>query len=93
MLEQCADFMVGPIILGHCGLWKAMEQSRGSGDVLACPSKVRKGFIVSDDPSVYVTDHGACVPTISVAFDLLIDLHVLPNKLLSSFIYFPLSDS
>ena len=37
--------------------------------------------------------HGACVPTISAALDLLVDLHVLPNKLLSGFVYFPLSGS
>ena len=70
-----------------------MEQTRCGNDVLACPSKVRKGFIVGDDPSIYVTGHSACVPTISVAFDLLIDLHVLPNKLLSGFIYLPLLGS
>ena len=70
-----------------------MEQSRCGGDVLACPSDVGKGFIIGDDPSVYVTGHGACVPAISVAFDLLIDLHVLLNKLLSGFVYLPLLGS
>ena len=81
------------MILGRCGLWKAMEQSHCSGNVLACPSKVRKGFIVDNDPSVYVVGHGACVPTISAAPDLLIDLHILLNKLLKGFIYFPLLGS
>ena len=64
-----------------------MKQGRCDGDVLACPSEARKGFIVSDDPSVYVTGHGVCAPTVSTTFDLLIDLHVLLNKLLSGFVY------
>ena len=70
-----------------------MEQGRCGGDVLACPSEVRKGFIVGNDPSVYVMGHGTCAPTVSMAFDLLIDLRVLPNKLLSSFVYLPLLGS
>ena len=75
---------MGPTILGRCGLWKAMEQGRCGGDVLACLSKVRKGFIIGDDPLVYVMGHGACAPIVSVAFDLLINRHVLPNKLFSA---------
>ena len=67
-----------------------MEQGYGDGDVLAYPSKVRKGFIIGDDPSVYVVGHGACVATVSVAFDLPIDQRVFPNELLSSFIDLPL---
>ena len=86
-------FLVDPAILGRCGLRKAMKQGRGGGDVLARPSEVRKGFTIGDDPSVHVTGHGACVPTISVAFDLLIDFHVLPYKLLPDFIYFLLLGS
>ena len=66
-----------------------MEQGRCGGDVLACPSEVRKGFTVGDDPSVYIMGHDACAPTVAVTFDLLIDLRVLPNKLLSSFVYLP----
>jgi len=81
------------MILGRCGLWKAMEQGHCGGDILACPSEVRKGFIIGDDPSVYITSHGACAPTVSTTFDLLIDLHVLLNKLLSGFVYLPLSSS
>ena len=92
-LKQRVNFVVGPMILGRCGLWKAMEQSHCGGDVVACSSKVRKGFIVGDDPLVHVTGHGACAPTVSTAFDLPIDLHVLPNKLLSGFIYLLLSGS
>ena len=70
-----------------------MEQGYGDGDVLAYPSKVRKGFIIGDDPSVYVTGHGACAPTISAAFDLPIDLRLFPHKLLSGFIDLPLLGS
>ena len=81
------------MILGCCGLWMAMEQSYHGSNVLACSSKVRKGFIIGDDPSVYVTGHGMYAPTVSAAFDHLIDLRVLPNKLLSSFVYLPLLGS
>ena len=70
-----------------------MEQGRCGSDVLACPNDVRKGFIVGDDPSVHVMGHGACAPTVSVAFDLSIDLRVFPQKLLSGFIDLPLSGS
>ena len=80
---------MGLAILGRCGLWKAMEQGRCSGDVLAHPSEVRKGFIIGDDPSVYVAGHDARVPTISVAFDLPIHQRVFPNKLLSGLIDLP----
>ena len=86
MLKQRANFAVGPTILGHCGLWKGMEQGHCGGDVLACPSEVRKGFIIGDDPLIYVMGHGACVSTVSTAFDLPIDQRVFPNKLLSSFV-------
>ena len=54
---------------------------------------MRKGFTAGDDPSFYVAGNDTCVPTISAALDLLVDLHVLPNKLLSSFVYFPLLGS
>ena len=87
MLEQRTYFVVGPMILGRCGLWKAMKQGRCGGDVLARPGEARKGFIVGNDPSVYITGRGACAPTVSAAFDLSIDLRVLPNKLLSGFVY------
>ena len=86
MLEQRANFTVGLTILGCCSLWKAVEQGRCSGNVLACPSEVRKGFIIGDDPLVYVMGHGVCAPTVSVAFDLLIDVRVFPHKLESGFI-------
>ena len=77
------------MILGRCGLWKAMEQGHYGGDVLACSSEVRKGFIISDDPSVYVMGHGACMPTVSTAFDLSIHQRVFSNKLLSGLVDLP----
>ena len=55
--------------------------------------KVRKGCTIGDDPLVYITGHGACVPTISMAFDLPINFRVFPNKLLSSFVDLPLLGS
>ena len=74
------------MILERCGLWKAMEQGCCGGDVLSYLSEVRKGFIIDDDPSVYITGHGACAPTLFTAFDLPIDLHVFPHKLDSGFL-------
>ena len=78
-LEQRANFSTGLAILERRGLWKAMKQGRRSGDVLACPSKVREGPIIGEDPLVYIIGHGACVPTVSMTVDFLIDLAVLPN--------------
>ena len=63
-----------------------MEQGHCGGDVLAHPGEARKGFIISDDPLIYLMGHDACAPTIFTAFDLAIDLRVFPHKLLSSFI-------
>ena len=77
-------------ILGHRGHWKAMEQGHRGGDVLACPSKARKGFIIGDDPSVHITGPGACAPTVSTALDFLIDLRAFPHKLDSGFLDLPL---
>ena len=58
-----------------------MEQGHCGDDVVACMSEVRKGLIIGDDPSVYIMGRGACAPTVSVAFDLLIDLRIFPYKL------------
>ena len=63
-----------------------MKQGYHGGDVLACLSEVRESPIISEDPLVYITGHGACVPTISATLDFLIDLPVLPDKLLSGVI-------
>ena len=60
---------------------------------MACLSEVRKGFIVGDDPSVYVTGHGMCAPTVSAAFDLPIDLRVFLYKCESGLIDLPLLGS
>ena len=85
--------MVGLTILGCCDLWKAMEQGRCGGDVLACSGKARKGFIIGDDPLVYIVGHGTCAPTVSVAFDLSIDFRTFPHNLDSSFLDLPLLGS
>ena len=84
---------MGLAILGRHGLWKAVKQGHRSGDVLACPSEVREGPVVSEDPLVYITGRGACVPTVSATLDLLLDVSVLPNKLLPSVIDLQLSCS
>jgi len=47
---------------------------------------VREGPVVGEDPLVYATGGGTCVPTVSMMLDFLIDLPVLPNKLLSGII-------
>ena len=79
MLEQRANFSTGAAILGCRGLWKAVQQGRCCGDVLACPSKVRESPIIGDDPPMDITGRGACVPTVSATLDFLIDLAVLLN--------------
>ena len=78
--------MMGPMILGCRGPRKPPEQDRHNSDVLACPGEVGEGFIVLIDSSVHVTSHGACTPTISVALDLLLELHVFLLELESCFL-------
>ena len=68
-----------------------MEQGRHGDDVLACLGEGRKGFIISDDPSVYITVHGACAPTIFVELDLSIELRAFLHKLESRFLNLLLS--
>ena len=91
MLEQRANLVMGLAILGRHSLWKAMEQGRRDGDVLACPGKARKGFIIGDNPLVYITGHGACAPTVSAALDLPIELRAFLHKLESCLLDLPLS--
>ena len=74
------------MILGCRGLWKAMEKGCRSSDVLACPGEVREGFIIGDDPLVYIAGHGACTPTVSVALDLSIELRVFLLELETRFL-------
>ena len=78
--------MVGPTILGRHGIWKAMEQGHHGGNVLARMGEAREGFIVDDDPLVHVMGHGAGAPTVSVALDLLIELHTFLLELESCFL-------
>ena len=68
-----------------------MEQGHRGGDVLACSDKLRKGFIIGDDPSVHIAGHGACAPTVSAVLDLPIELRAFLHKLESCFLDLPLS--
>ena len=77
---------MGPTILGRHGLWKTKEQDHRSGDVLAHPSEAREGFIICDDPPVHVAGHGACMSTVSLVFDLSIELRVFLLELESRFL-------
>ena len=79
------------MILGCCDLWKAMEQGRHGGDVLAHPGEVKKGLIISDDPSVYIMGHGACTPTIYAALNFPIELRTFLYELESCFLNLLLS--
>ena len=63
-----------------------MEQGRCNGDVLACLGETREGFTIGDDPLVYIAGHGACTPTVSMAFDLPIMLHTFLLGLKSRFL-------
>jgi hypothetical protein len=48
--------------------------------------EVWEGFIILDDPLVHVIGHGARMPTISVAFDLLLELCAFLLELESCFL-------
>ena len=85
-LEQRANLAVGLTILGRRGLWKVVEQGRCGGDVLARPGEASKGFIIGDDPSVYIMGQGTCTPIVSAAFELSIELRALLHKLDSGFL-------
>ena len=74
------DFSAGAAILERRGLWKAMQQGGCCGDVLTGSSKVRKGPIIGEDPLVYGAGRGTHAPPVSTAFNLAIDVRVLPNE-------------
>ena len=57
-----------------------MQQGGCCGDVLASSGKVRKGPIVGEDPLVYGAGRGACAPPVFAAFNLAIDVRVLPDE-------------
>ena len=67
--------MMGPMILGRRRPRKPLEQGRCGGDVLACSDEVWEGFIVLDDPLVQVAGHSVCMPSISMALDLSLELY------------------
>ena len=45
-----------------------------------------EGFIILNDPPVHVTSHGTCMPAISMALDLLLELHAFLLELESRFL-------
>ena len=57
-----------------------MQQGGCCGDVLAGSGKVRKGPIFSEDPLMYGAGRGTRAPSIFAAFNLAIDVHVLPDE-------------
>ena len=79
-LEQRANFSTGAVILGRRGLRKAVQQGHHSGDVLTCPSEVREGLVVNEDPLVCSPSRGARVPPVYAAFNLTIDVRVLLDE-------------
>ena len=85
-LEQRANLMVGPSILGCRRLRKPPKQCCHSSDVLAFAGEVRERLIILDDPLVHVTGHGACAPPVSMALDLSIELYMLLLELESCFL-------
>ena len=78
--------MMGPMILRCRGPQKPPEQGHHSNDILAHPGEVWEGFIVLDDPPVHVMGHGACVSPVSMALDLVIELHTFLLELESRFL-------
>ena len=77
---------MGPALIEHRGPWKPTEQGHRNSDVLAYPGKMWECFILLDDPLVYVVGHGACTPTVSMALDLSIELHMFLLELESRFL-------
>ena len=57
-----------------------MQQGGCCGDVLACLSEVRKGPVISEDPLAYVAGRGARAPPVFAAFNLAIDVRILPDE-------------
>ena len=77
---------MGPTILEHRGPWKPPEQGHCDADVLAYLSEVWEGFIILDDPMVHVMSHSTRTLTVSMALDLLIELHTFLLELESCFL-------
>jgi len=65
---------------------KPPEQGRRDSDILARLGKVWEGFIILDDPPVYIAGHGACTPAVSMALDLLLELRAFLLELESCFL-------
>jgi len=77
---------MGPTMLRCRRLRKPPEQGHRGSNVLACPGEVWEGFVVLDDPPVHIMGHGTCTPTISMALDLSLELHVFLLELESCFL-------
>ena len=75
-----------PMILGHHGPRKPLEQGCHSSDVLARPGEVWEGFIVLDDPPVHIAGHGTCALTVPMALDLSLKLRAFLLELESCFL-------
>ena len=45
-----------------------------------------EGFIILDDPPVHVAGHGACMPTVSMVLDLLLERRTFLLELESCFL-------
>jgi hypothetical protein len=76
-LKQRVDLTMGPTIFRCCRLREPSEQGHRGNYVLACPCEVREILVILDDPLVHVAGNGACTPTVSVVFDLTLELRAL----------------
>ena len=45
-----------------------------------------EGFVILNDPLVHIAGHGTCTPTVSMALDLSLELHVFLLELESCFL-------
>ena len=73
------------MVFGRHEPGKPSEQGGHSSNVLACPGKVWERFIVLDDRPIHIVGHGARTPTVSMAFDLSLELRAFLLELESCF--------
>jgi hypothetical protein len=67
----------GLVIFRCCGLREPSEQGRRGSYVLACSGEVQEILIILDDPLVHVAGNGTRMPTVSMAFNLTLELCTL----------------
>ena len=65
---------MGPMIFGCYGLREPSEQGHHGSYVLACSGEVQEASIVLNDPLVYVMSDGTRTATVSMPFDLALEL-------------------